>query len=147
MDDDLFRPTIAAEPRARSSPPWRPQSIFYPAFFGGALAATVLGVLNGRRLALRPVALLAIVATGIAAVVARTIATYLVQTGSGRIFGSAAGLVVWLVIMALQRRPFRLFRYPDREPASLVGAGFAAVIGCGIVEALIVMAAVASWST
>ena len=42
MQDELFNPTIRARDTA-GKPPWRPDSIFYPAFFGGPIAAATLG--------------------------------------------------------------------------------------------------------
>ena len=143
MDDELFRPTIKAEPTTESSPPWRPESIIYPAFFGGALAGAVLGLINGRRLGLKLGPLVAIGLVGVAAVIARVVATDALDARPGtRILGSAAGIIVWLVVITTQKRPFRVYLYRDKEPASLVGPGFAAAIGLGIVEALIVAAAV-----
>ena len=44
-------PTIHERPDRRRTP-WRPQSILYPAFFGGALAAATLGMINSYRLRL-----------------------------------------------------------------------------------------------
>jgi hypothetical protein len=141
MDEELLRPTIDAAPVTGSSPPWRPDSIAYPAFFGGALAATVLGLINGRRLGVKLGPLLAIAATGIAAVVGRVLVTNAINAGgSTRVLGSAAGLAVWGVIMTVQKRPFRAFLYWGRDPASLVGPGWAAMIGCGLVETLVVLA-------
>jgi hypothetical protein len=136
MTDDLFTPTIRT-PSVPAVPPWRPESIVYPAFFGGALAATVLGVLNGRRLALARTQLWLIVGAGIAAVAAR--AVFVASTeGLGRISGVVAGLLVWLVINTLQRRPFRAFLQNNGEPASLVGPGFLAAIGCGLAELILI---------
>jgi hypothetical protein len=142
MTDDLFRPTI--EDRATvTSPPWRPQSILYPAFFGGPLAGTVLGLINGRRLRLATGPLLAIAGTGAAAIVARFLVTSALDgRTSARLIGSIAGVVVWGVIMLVQKRPFRVYEIGSGEPASLVAAGFAAAIGCGILEAVALYALV-----
>jgi hypothetical protein len=138
MSDDLFQPTISQAPRP-TVPPWRPESILYPAFFGGPMAAAALGFLNGRKLSLRPGALGVIVAAGLAGFVARAFVTSLMDGTSGtRVIGAAAGVLVWLVVMAFQRRPFRIFLYNDGEPASLVGPGIAAAVGFGVLEAIII---------
>ncbi len=142
MHDELFRPTIHDRPPP-GRPPWRPESIIYPAFFGGPLAAATLGVLNGRRLGLRTGPLLAIAGAGLAAIVARLVVTGLIDGNSGaRLAGSVSGIVVWLVILAFQRRPFRGFGFSGAEPDSLIGPGFAAAIGCGLLEATVLFALV-----
>jgi hypothetical protein len=139
VDDELFRPTIETEPAPASAPPWQPDSIAYPAFFGGALAGTVLGLINGRRLGLRIGPLLCIAAAGAAAIAARALATAALDARSGtRLLGSIAGLAVWGVVLAFQKRPFRIYSARDREPASLVWPGIAAAIGCGLLEVLLV---------
>ena len=142
MTDDLFRPTI--EDRATvTTPPWRPQSILYPAFFGGPLAGTVLGLLNGRRLRLPTSSMLAIAVAGAAAIVARILVTpALTGQTSARLIGAVAGVLVWGVILLVQKRPFRVYEVGGGEPASLVAAGFAAAIGCGILEAVVLVSLV-----
>jgi hypothetical protein len=143
MDDDLFTPTVQQRP-ATHMPPWRPESIFYPAFFGGPLAATTLGVINGRRLGLDARWLGLIVAIGIGAFAARIVVTASMD-GHGGVgtVGAVAGAVVWMVVIAWQREPFRAFAMRrSGEPASLVGPGFAAAIGCGLLEAVVLLAVV-----
>jgi len=111
----------------------------YPAFFGGPLAATVLGLLNGRRLSLTRTHLMLIAVAGIAAIAARVV--FVATTGGnslGRLSGAVAGLLVWLVVNALQRRPFRAFLQNNGEPASLVWPGVLAAIGCGLAEAALI---------
>ena len=141
MTDDLFRPTI--EDRATvTSPPWRPQSILYPAFFGGPLAGTVLGLLNGRRLRLATGPMLAIAAAGAAAIVARFLVTSALDgRTSARLIGATAGVARVGRRRSVQKRPFRVYEIGGGEPASLVGAGFAAAIGCGILEAVVLLLA------
>lgn len=138
MNDDLFQPTIGAKPVV-ATPPWRPDSIVYPAFFGGPLAATVLGLINGRRLALGNRQLLAVLAAGVAAIIGRIVATDLLSGQVGtRILGAAAGLVAWGAVAATQKRAFRAYALGGREPAGLIGPGFAAAIGCGLLEILVI---------
>lgn len=142
VPDELFTPTIRERPVGGRAP-WRPQSIFYPAFFGGPLAAATLGVLNGRRLALPTGQLLTIGAAGLAVFAARVAVTgALEQNSSARLAGSIAGVLVWLAVLAFQRRPFRAFTYADGKPAGLTAAGFAAFLGCGFLEAIVIYALV-----
>ncbi|NUT35859.1 MAG: hypothetical protein HOV79_22620 [Hamadaea sp.] len=139
MNDDLFRPTIAARPTAVGEPPWRPDSIIYPAIFGGPLAATVLGTLNARRLGLGRNVQLAVIAVGLACIVARVVATSSVTgLAGGRILGSIAGAVVWGMVILTQKKAFRAYQYGGGEPSSLVGPGIGAALGCGIVEAVLI---------
>jgi hypothetical protein len=139
MRDDLFSPTIRDRP-APGRPPWRPESILYPAFFGGPLAAATLGVLNGRRLALPSGQLLAVAAAGLACSGARFALSAAIDGNAGvRVAGSAAGILVWVAVLALQRRPFRAYTFRGGEPANLVGPGFAAVLACGLLEAALIV--------
>lgn len=144
MADDLFRPTVTAPPT--TNPPWRVYSMIYPAFFGGALTATVLGLLNGRRLALTGRHLAAIGGAGVLVVATRFAVG--IATG-GRWFGvpaeffsAAAGLLVWFVISKLQMQPFRAFELRGGDPAPLWWPGLAAVVGLGFLENLAINLAV-----
>ncbi|WP_250034847.1 hypothetical protein [Paractinoplanes maris] len=139
MHDDLFSPTIREQP-APGRPPWRPESIVYPAFFGGPLAAATLGVLNGRRLALPTGHLLAIAGAGLAGFAARAVVEGFTDGNSPtRLAGTVTGLLVWLVVLSLQRRPFRVVALRGHGPARLLGPGFAAAIGCGLLEAILLV--------
>ncbi|MEU8007322.1 hypothetical protein AB0B66_39695 [Catellatospora sp. NPDC049111] len=138
MNDDLFRPTITAAPVAAGDPPWRPSSIVYPAFFGGPLAVAVLGVLNARRLSLGVNQQLAVAAAGLAAVAARLAMTALLGQTQARILGTVFGLLVWGVVSMTQKKAFRAYEYGNGEPASLFGPGLAAVIGCGLLENILI---------
>ena len=140
MQDELFRPTIHERPPP-GRPPWRPESILYPGFFGGPLAAATLGVLNGRKLGLRAGPLAAIAAAGVAAFAGRVVAAGLTEGNSGaRLGGAVGGILVWLLVLAFQRRPFRAHVYGGGEPARMIGPGFAAAIGCGLLEAIVILA-------
>jgi hypothetical protein len=138
MPDELFSPTIRDRP-VSGKPPWRPESILYPAFFGGPLAAATLGVLNGRRLGLDTGRLATIAVAGLAAFAGRIAVSAAVEGNSGiRLAGTVAGILVWLVVLGFQRRPFRAFTYRQGEPAGLVGPGFAAFLGGGLLEAIVI---------
>ena len=139
MQDELFSPTIRdqAPPRRR---PWRPESIVYPAFFGGPTAAALLGVLNGRRLGLPTGHLLAIAGAGVAGFGARlAVGAFDVSSSAVRLAGTATGILVWLVVLALQRRPFRVATLRGVESAGLVVPGFVVALGCGLLEALLML--------
>ena len=138
MQDELFSPTIRERP-APGRPPWRPDSILFPAVFGGPLAAATLGVLNGRRLALPGLHLAAIAAAGLAGFAARLTVSAFVEPNAGvRAAGAIAGALVWLVVMAFQRRPFRTYTYRGGDPDRLVLPGFAAFVVFGLLEAVLI---------
>ncbi|MBL7259417.1 hypothetical protein [Paractinoplanes lichenicola] len=137
MNDELFSPTIRdqAPPAKR---PWRPESIVYPAFFGGPLAAATLGVLNGRRLAVPTQQLLLIAGAGLVGFGARLTVALLVESNSAvRLAGTVCGILVWLVVLAFQRRPFRVAQLRGVDAKSLVVPGLLTAIGLGLFEALI----------
>lgn len=142
MTDDLFTPTVR-DAQVPTERPWNPDSIVYPAFFGGPLAGTVLGILNGRKLLLSRSHLMLIALAGAVAVSGRLVFTALQGHSAARIGGAMAGVLVWLVVNALQRKAFRAAVHNELEPASLVGPGFAAAIGCGLIE--VVLIAVVAW--
>ncbi|MBE1487091.1 hypothetical protein [Plantactinospora soyae] len=139
MQDELFRPTIQERPTP-GKPPWRPESILYPAFFGGPLAAATLGVLNGQRLGLSGRHLLTIGAAGLVGFGARLAISGATDGNSVvRLAGTVTGVLVWLVVLSFQRAPFRAYSYSGGEPASLVGPGLAAAIGFGVLEAVLIL--------
>lgn len=140
-EDDLLKPTII-ETAAPTERPWRVDSLVYPAFFGGPIAVTFLSALNARRLGIdgRKVAL--IVAAGAAALTAQllVIAFFLQGTASSgqRFSFTLAGLLVYLVVWLVQRRPFRIFMLRGGEPANLWGPAIATVIGSVIIQFILI---------
>ncbi|GAB2606723.1 hypothetical protein Aab01nite_01890 [Paractinoplanes abujensis] len=137
MNDELFSPTIRdqAPPAKR---PWRPESIVYPAFFGGPLAAATLGVLNGRRLALPVQQLLLIAGAGLVGFAGRVVVALSVDgTSAIRLAGTIGGIGVWLVVLAFQRRAFRVAVLRGVEAKSLIVPGLLAAVGLGLSEAMI----------
>ena len=135
MQDELFQPTIHDRP-VSGKPPWRPQSILYPGFFGGPLAAAVLGVVNGRRGGLPPVRVALIAAAGLIAFGARFAVSAAYDGGVIiRMSGYLAGIAVALLVLAWQRQPFRTFSYGGGDPASLVRPGLLAAVVFGLLEA------------
>ncbi|MBM0225359.1 MULTISPECIES: hypothetical protein [Micromonospora] len=147
MADDLFTPTITPAAYAEGRPPWRPGSLVYPAVFGGALAATVLALVNARRLRLPVGAVLAIVGTGLAALVARLAITVVLldghTSGPARLVGALSGVLVWSVANLTQKGRFRTYEMRGGQAASLVLPGIAAALGLGIVEAVLIVLAAA----
>lgn len=144
MADNLFTPTITAAPRSGAQP-WRVSSLVYPAFFGGPLAVTVLGLVNGARLGLGRRAQLAVAGAGLGALLARVavgIATGGSWLGVRSLVGSAAGVAAWLALAAVQRRPFRAYELRGGEPAKLFLPGLGAVFTVGLIEAIVVYLAV-----
>ncbi|MEU6073235.1 hypothetical protein [Micromonospora sp. NPDC047074] len=142
MADDLFTPTIAPAAEARR-PPWRPQSLLYPAVFGGPTAGTVLALLNGRRLGVPRREQLAVLGTGSAGLAARLVVTLAIFDDGAdrpvRLVGALAGGLVWLVAAATQKRRFRAYELSGGEPASLWLPGLGAVLVLGFAEAILVL--------
>ena len=103
--DDLLKPTLQGS-RARPAgarAPWRLGSIVYVAFFGGALAAAAISVLNARRLGQPSSAQAAIGAIGLAGFAAVLVVASLVDADSVRIAIRAVGLVAYGGMFLLQR--------------------------------------------
>ncbi|MGN9808106.1 hypothetical protein ACTMSW_01935 [Micromonospora sp. BQ11] len=148
MADDLFTPTIAPPPYRPARPPWRVPSLLYPAVFGGPTAVTVLGVLNGRRLGLPRSALLTVLAAGLAGLLARVGVSLAFFDADNqrpaRLIGALAGGLVWAAVAAVQKRPFRAYELRGGEPASLWVPGIAAVLACGLAEAVLIGALMAA---
>lgn len=142
MTDDLFQPTLDTEP-VLPLPPWRPDSIFYPAFFGGPLAATVLGVANAWKLALGRRMILGLAAFGLAVVTVRiTVAVALPDTDT-RLLHFIAGFAVFAVVFATQRKPFRAYEY-GWVPAGIAVPGWLTGIGCWFAETVTINLAIAA---
>lgn len=143
MPDELFTPTIAPAAYRAGRPPWRPQSLLFPALLGGATPVTVLALVNAGRLGLPRKATLAVIGTGLAALAARTGITLAVLAGEAggpaRVIGALAGALVWLVVSATQKGPFRAYELRGGEAASLWGPGTAAVLLLGAAEALLIV--------
>lgn len=140
-DDDLLKPTIIETPPP-TRPPWRVDSLVYPAFFGGPIAATVLGAINARRLGVDNRKTALIYATGAAALTAQllVIAFFLAEANPSaqRFSHSLAGVAVWGVAQYLQRARFRVFQLRGGEPAGLLAVGIGAIIASGIIQFVLV---------
>jgi hypothetical protein len=136
-EDHLFEPTLGA-PRARSDSgprPWRLDSQGYVSFFGGPLAAALVGVLNGRRLGLQTPRLVWIAATGLVAFAVA--AAVIAGTGSEvpRLVLIVAGVLTYVVSRRLQKpadERWRVGRSDDEAYASLWAPGLAIVVGAAL---------------
>jgi hypothetical protein len=141
--DDLFTPTIAPPTYEVRRPPWRPQSLIFPAVFGGPTAVTVLALVNGHRLGLPRRTNLAVLGVGLAALAARLVVTLVVFDDGAdrpvRLIGALAGALVWLAASATQKRRFRAYELRGGEPASLWLPGIGAVLVLGFAEALLIL--------
>jgi hypothetical protein len=147
LDDDLLRPSLqdvapirALEPGDR---PWRLGSMFYVAFFGGALAVAALAWENSRRLGTPPDRRRWVFWLGVAGVVASIVVSYLLY---GNDYSSAARLGYRLVGALTFGALYRLLKpddrlYTFRSPSaheddydSLWGPGLLAIFAGGLVQ-------------
>ncbi|GLZ00109.1 hypothetical protein [Actinoplanes sp. NBRC 103695] len=140
MTDDLFTPTVRERP-VSGKRPWRPESIFYAAFFGGPLTAGLLGVINGRRLGVPAPRVLLTALAGLAGFGAWIVsaATLVDANNAVRLVGSITGALAWLVVIAFQRAPFRAYTYGDGEPAKLFLPGLLTALGLGFFQAATIL--------
>jgi hypothetical protein len=154
-DDDIFTPALEGRRRrelAEGERPWRLGSQLYVAFFGGALAVAAIAWFNAERLgvAANKKRLIPLVALG---GLAATIAVIEIFGGgefgsSQRILGRVVALATGGVLYGLQVNADRVYHaYGEGDEDvlydSLWGPGLAATFGLGIVQALIVYAALA----
>lgn len=153
MDESLLRPTIPADSAPAGADggtngkvrrPWNPDSLAYPAVFGGALAATVLGLVNSRRLGLGARAMIAIAGIGALAIAGRVLAFAFLDL-TGHSLGALSGVAVWGVTLLVQKPAYRAFLYRQQEPASLLGPGLVAAIVCGLVEGALTITVLLGW--
>jgi len=104
--DDLLQPTITAPPEPGGKKPWRVQSQFWIAFFGGVLAVTPIAYLNTYRLGApkrsRHLILLSgFVATAVYAGFAWL--WYPAEAYSLRMAGRIVGVLQYFVVARIQR--------------------------------------------
>ncbi|HEX6161223.1 MAG TPA: hypothetical protein VF111_13705 [Thermoanaerobaculia bacterium] len=133
--DDLLQPTVQEEARPRGPLPWRLQSQFWVAFFGGAFAVTVIALLNAMRLDVDRTKRWLIVVAGLVGMGLTAVVFLLTEHASqSRIGARVVGVVLFLVLRPLQKGAddhHQVFRGGDY--ASLWGPGIAATIaGVGV---------------
>lgn len=150
--DEHLRPTpvTTAAPTGTSTTgptPWRTGSILAAAFFGGALTAGVLGVLQARRLGADQRTTALVGATGLA-VFGGWLAYVLVWWGPGhpsmRISVIGAGLIASLIVQRLLQRPTQVFERSGQQPSSMWVAGILAALGGTAVAGIVLSLAGAS---
>jgi len=150
--DDLFTPSlrgVVRKPRTEGSRPWRLGSQFYVAFLGGALAVAAIAWFNSERLGMRPSTRRWIPVIGIAGCIASVLAAVATGAdlgGAQRLAVRVGGVATFGALYLLQRAPDRVyhaFTEGDDEVLydSLWIPGLAATIGLGIVQALLLAAA------
>jgi len=136
--DELLQPTVT--PVVRSGyKPWRVQSQFWVAFFGGVLAVTGVAFLNSGHLGMSARTRGAILALGGAALaVYVALAVWLVNENAQnlRIAGRLLAVVLFLVLARIQRPADARYQlFADGEYAPLWGVGITASIIGGLAQA------------
>jgi putative flippase GtrA len=130
MPDELLRPTIGAGVDL-SVRPWRLMSQTYVAFFGGALAATVIAYVNSGRLGLDAAARRLILVTGAAGLVASTLVYLALEdllrdddpyAAVANVAATAIALVTSFVQQRIQRLMDRAFQWKAGITATIIGA-------------------------
>ena len=158
-NDDLLSPTLQTYPGRRTSKtPWRLQSQFWVAFFGGILPIAVIAYLNAQRLDVPPRRRQLILLTGAVGLVGTVAFSYLLGAGefgnmtdrsmqrTVRIGSRVIAVVAYLVFYGLQRaadRSYYFYSQDDKEYGSLWKPGLAAVFGLGLVQGVSLLALVA----
>lgn len=154
--DDLLAPTLGNEqqPPAKSkNKPWQPQSMFYVAFFGGALAYAVIAIINGRRIGLSKSYINLIVLLCFVGLVASffmhsvfpVIDSNFVFHRENRLaikFGDRViGVVLSLICASFINEANRIYQYRyNTGYESLVGPGIAATVGLGSLQLVLIYA-------
>ena len=130
--DELLQPTVTPVERSGYKP-WRVQSQFWVAFFGGIVAVTAVAFINSGHLGMSARSRGAILAAGAAALaVWVALAVWLVDENAQnlRIAGRILAVVLFLVLARMQR--------PADARYQLFGAGeYAALWGVGIPASII----------
>lgn len=154
--DELLTPSLQESANVHALPPgerpWHLSSLFYPAFFGGALAVAVLAWMNSVRLDTPDMTRRWIVVIGTAGVVTSAVVPYLINGGhldsttqlGYRIVGALTFAAVYRVLRSANRL------YTFRSPAaheemydSLWAPGLTATLVLGALQLGIVFAGVA----
>ncbi|MEJ7716899.1 MAG: hypothetical protein WKF31_02655 [Thermoleophilaceae bacterium] len=138
--DPLFAPTLQDAPEVLTRPsrrPWRLESQFAVAFFGGGGALTTIAFLNARRLGMSTGACAAVLAIGL---VGWALALAVGLAGLRVLPYQIAAIATWAILRQRQREPDRRYHYFGEGEAgydSLVVPGLAAVVGFRALEAAV----------
>ena len=148
--DDLFTPTLQGATRPslpEGARPWRLGSQFYVAFFGGPVAAALIGWRNGKRLGLTDSRLRAIAGIGIGGLL---VTLLFVATVSGtdtsiRLLVAGSGVVAYLATRELQKPADARYAVGRNRDAydSLWTPGLITALACGFAHGLALAAVVA----
>jgi hypothetical protein len=145
MHDELLQPTVTASP-ARGALPWRVQSQFWVAFFGGALPCGIIAIINARRLGIAPgkrwlmgattaIALGVLLALWLRHPMQPTYGEFLAGGRPLRWYSRIAAVLLYLALAALQRKADTQHQiFGGGEYSSLWAAGLAAVFLGGFVQ-------------
>jgi len=141
MSDELLRPTIGADIDL-STRPWRLMSQAYVAFFGGVIATTVIATVNARRLGVpasgrRLILLAGGIGLVLAAISLVLLTDELTASSGTRVAIRVIAVLTCLAQLRIQQPMDRAFQLRGTEYKSLWGPGIAAVIGCGLLEVLL----------
>ncbi|MEN6371606.1 MAG: hypothetical protein ABFD64_06280 [Armatimonadota bacterium] len=150
--DDLLSPTLGdqqLQPAGRK--PWQPTSLLYVAFFGGALAYTVIALINGRRIGLSKDKQNLIMLLGFIGLVASFIMHYFFPVIDGnftlhtenklsiRLGDRIIGTALYLICSSFMNEANRIYQYRCKTGyESLLGTGIAAVVGLGSAQLIII---------
>jgi hypothetical protein len=137
--DELLRPSVPDDgPRpARAGRPMRLGSQFYVAFFGGAVAATIIALLNAAALGLSTRKRLLIGGLGMLGLAATAVVFAVADSENTRLLARVVGVVAWGGMYLVQRGADRVYAYRsnDDEPyASMWGPGIAVALAGLVVQ-------------
>lgn len=155
QDDDLFKPTLSADPVAKKdkkAEPWRVTSQLWVAFFGGVLPLTAIAYINSKRLMMsvkeqRQILMIGVagylLSFGLAYVLEQAGVMENLQSNEGRLVfrfvGRAVAVLTYLVIARQQRSAERIFQFGGGEYSSLWGPGLLAIIVLEIVSRVVLV--------
>lgn len=153
--DDLLRPSLSRDYDVREYRPlFRPESILYPAFFGGPLAGLILFGVNYSRMGRRDLARKAWIGGAVLTlVIGAAIAWYLADSWSEqrthrtppwiRFAVNALGIGIGWLVSKHQASRFEAWQSSGHAPAKLFFPGLAAVIASGLATLAIVFGGLA----
>jgi hypothetical protein len=139
-DDELFSPALEGvvdQLPEEGDRPWHLGSQLYVGFFGGPLAAAVIAWLNAELLGVTLKGRLAIAAAGVAGLAAAVVAAVIVGGDSIRLFLAPTGLATAAAARPFQSKADRRYAFRHGEYDSLWVPGLIAVIGLGLLQALL----------
>jgi hypothetical protein len=157
--DELLEPTLQ-DYVAPTDAPWRLDSQFFVAFFGGPLALAGIAYINALRLGIPKPRRYAVLWIAAGALLAEIVALVVLDVTGAlgglkdngtqplRLINQAAGVLAYPFVRRVERSADRVYRlsHEDEDYSSLVGPGILAVIVGGLVGLGIVAWLVAALS-